>query len=652
MDFRFASSFRFACIAGLFAATVAFAEGPADRVVTDPKSVNSTANAEARAVPISDLLFAHRTVTPAWSADGKSIVFSTDFTGRLNLWKIPAQGGWPVQMTQSEELQIGALYSPDGKWIVFQADKGGNEQYDIYSIPAAGGATENLTNTPEISEEPVEFSRDGNSLLITYKPKTASSADVAIMDWHSRKVRNLTQESSADHLWQRGFFSPDGREIFATRVEASFQDASVWKIDVATGAKTELTPHTGKDRTFVDDISPDGKTLLVGADEDGQPNVAQIDLATGKKTFVTHTGWEAQAGQFSPDGKLFTYTLNSDGQSTVYVVERASGKQRAVQFSAGGSTDIAQGARAFSPDGRRLLLTHTDSRHPRDLWTVDPNAGDARPMQLTFSSLASVSAEVLPAAQLVHYKSFDGKIISAYLWMPYNLQRDGRAPAVVLPHGGPTGQTTDVFNSSAAALASRGYICIAPNVRGSTGYGMEFQKANYEDLGGGDLKDEVAAVDFLVQTGFANARKVGIFGGSYGGYMTLMAVGKTPDVWAAGVSEYGIINWLTMLKGEDPSLVQYEESLLGDPVKDRAIYENASPLKYMRQAKAPLLVLQGENDPRVPKEQAAEVVAEMKAAGRTVEVHYYPAEGHGFNKRENRVDALERAIAWFDKYLQ
>ena len=201
------------------------------------------------------------------------------------------------------------------------------------------------------------------------------------------------------------------------------------------------------------------------------------------------------------------------------------------------------------------------------------------------------------------------------------------------------------------ALVTRGYICIAPNPRGSTGYGLEFQKANFQDLGGGDLKDEIAAVDFLKATGYVDPQKVGITGGSYGGFMTLMAIGKTPDVWAAAVELYGIINWSTMLKNSDPSLNEYLKGLLGDPEKNQKIYEAASPITYIRNEKVPLLVLQGDNDPRVPKEEAQQVVEILKKEGRVVEAHYYANEGHGFAKRENQIDSIRRTIDWFDRYL-
>src|SRR5579862_4939013 len=165
-------------------------------------------------------------------------------------------------------------------------------------------------------------------------------------------------------------------------------------------------------------------------------------------------------------------------------------------------------------------------------------------------------------------------MISALMWVPFNLKRDGSTPALVLPHGGSTGQMSDYWNPDATALVSRGYICIAPNVRGSTGYGMAFQKANYQDLGGGDLQDEVYAAKFLVATGYAAEKKIGIIGGSYGGYMAMIAIGRTPDVWAAAVELFGITDWLTEQEHESPELQQYDQSILGDPVKDRKVYED------------------------------------------------------------------------------
>jgi len=626
------------------------ATSPDTREITEPKTITSAEESGAGAVPIDDLFYTRATGGGAWSPDGKEIVFSSNFTGRFNLWKVSASGGWPIQLSQSDDRQSGAIWSPDGKWILYQSDRGGAETYDLFVIPSGGGKADNLTKTDEISETSPRWSPDGMQLAISYKKKTAPVTDVAVMDWKTRAVRNLTNETTPDHLWSGQVWGPDGKVIYATRNNAGFTDASVYRIEAATGQKEELTPHEGQSRTSVSAISPDGKTLLVTADRPGgYPNVALVDTATKKLTWVTELKWEADAGEFSPDGKWFTYEVNEDGRTDGYLAETATGKATKLNLPLG-LNGFSGNPSTFSPDGKRMLVNHQSSTQPGDLWVYDPAA--RRATQLTFSAIASLASAKLPPSQVVHYKSFDGKTISAFLWVPYNLKRDGSNPGIVLPHGGPTGQTVDSFSRFAAALASRGYVCIAPNVRGSTGYGMDFQKANVKDLGGGDLDDEVYAAKFLVATGFVGEKKIGITGGSYGGYMTLMAIGKKPELWAAAVEQYGIIDWKTMLEHEDPFLQEYEKSLLGDPVKDREVYENASPIKFLRQAKAPLLVLQGENDIRVPKEEAEQVVAIYKETGKTVDSHFYPQEGHGFAKRENQIDAITRTVAWFDRYLK
>ncbi|MGD0545725.1 MAG: S9 family peptidase [Candidatus Acidiferrales bacterium] len=634
----------------IFSLTLFASDSPDTREITDPKSLNSLAEPSAAPVPIDDLFYTRSINGGAWSPDGKEIVFTTNLTGRLNLWKVSAEGGWPVQLSQSDDRQYGGVWSPDGKWIVFASDKGGGEIYDLFAIPSDGGEIVNLTNTPDISENSAVWSPDGSRMAISYKPKTASAIDVAILDWKTHEVHNLTQEKTKDHIWGGAFWSPDGKYIFATRSDAGFNDSDVYRVDVTTGASENLTPHQGQNRSSLSSVSPDGRTLLVTSDKPGgYPNVAFLDVATKQITWATDTKWEAQSGDFSPDGKQFTYIVNEDGRSDAYLADVSTHRGEKIKFPAGLNT-FAGNPSSFSPRGGRLLVEHQSSTQPDDLWVYD--ISKQAPQQLTISAIASLASAKIPPSVLVHYKSFDGKIISAFAWIPYNLKRDGSNPAIVLPHGGPTGQTIDYFSRTTIALVSRGYICIAPNVRGSTGYGLDFQKANYKDLGGGDLQDEVYAVKFLEASGYADSRKIGITGGSYGGFMTLMAIGKTPDLWAAAVEEYGIINWLTMIKNEDPFLREYEKSILGDPEKDRAIYEADSPLAYIRNTKAPLLVLQGDNDIRVPKEEAQQVVEILKQNGKTVDVHYYGAEGHGFTKRENQIDAMHRMIDWFDRYLK
>jgi dipeptidyl aminopeptidase/acylaminoacyl peptidase len=627
---------------------VAQSSGPDTRQITDPKTLASVSNPDARPLPIDDLYFTRSVYGASWAPDGKEIVFATDISGRLNLWKVDADGGWPIQLAQSDERQYGATWSPDGKWIVLQQDTAGNELWDLFAIPSDGGELINLTRTSEVREEAPRWSPDGKTISLNYKPKEGTVYNIALMDWGTRKVTPLTHESTANHSWQSVGWSPDGKTLYANRIEVSFVDADVYAIEIEGGKTTNLTPHQGQAFNVASSLSKDGKTLLVTSNaKSGYQNVALLDIAEKKLTWVTQTKWEANAGDFSPDGKRFTYTINADGRSDVYLGNLANLKAERVPIPPG-VTGLAAYPNSFSKN--RLLLSHESSVQPGDFWIYDLASGKAK--QLTYSAIASLNAAPKAPSQLVSYKSFDGRTISALAWIPFNLKRDGSNPALVLPHGGPTGQSGDYWSPRVAAFVSRGYVCIAPNVRGSTGYGIEFQKANHQDLGHGDLEDEVYAAKFLAATGYVNPLKIGITGGSYGGFMTLMAVGRTPDVWAAGVELFGIIDWMTMLKHSDPLLQEYEKSLLGDPVKDRAIYAAASPITYIHGVKAPLLVLQGNNDPRVPREEAEQVVELLRKDGKTVDAHYYPNEGHGFEKRENQIDAIRRTIEWFDKYLK
>jgi len=627
------------------------ASSPDSRDITDPKSIVSEPNAAAYPIPVEDLFYTRSISGPAWSPDGQQVVFSTDMSGRFNLWKVNASGGWPLQLVQSDERQFGATWSPDGKWIVYQQDTAGNELWDLYAVPAGGGKVVNLTATPEIREERPLWSRDGKTLALNYKPKEGTVYDIALMDWETKKVRKLTHETSSNHSWGAVAWSADGTTLFANRGEVSgVSESDVYAVEIATGKLQNLTPHQGKILFSASSLSPDGMTLLITSNQkNGYQNVALLDVTTKKLTWVTDTKWDADSGDFSPDGKSLTYVINADGRTDPYLFDRATLQAEKISLPAG-LNFFTGSPTAFAPEGARLLVSHESSTKPADLWVW--NVANRRAVQLTFSAIASLETTPLPPSQIVHYKAFDGKTISAFMWVPFNFKRDGSNPALVLPHGGPTGQVVEYFNAEAAALVSRGYICIAPNVRGSTGYGIDFQKANFQDLGGGDLQDEVYAAKFLQATGYVDPRKIGITGGSYGGYMTLMAMGKTPDVWAAGVEEYGIINWFTMLQHEDALLQEYEKSLLGDPEKDRKVYEADSPVTYIHQVKAPLLVLQGDNDPRVPKEEAQQVVDLLKKDGKSVDAHYYANEGHGFEKRENRIDAIQRTVQWFDKYLK
>lgn len=622
-----------------------------ERPLTDPASVHS-ASAPASAPPTVAALFdVSSGAGAAWGPDGRRVIVSANLSGRFNLWSYPIGGGVRVHLAPSDERQYSQVVSPDGQTLVYQSDRGGGEHYDLFAVPVDGGTPTNLTNTPDATNTGPQFSPDGRMLAYATKPSTQPMGNVAVLDLATRQSRLLTHEADPSYNWEAIAWTSDGKAVIANRSNRLHTRGSVWRIDLATGAASDLIADAGEALIDGSDVSPDGRWLAVTSNaKTGQPQAALYDIAAHRFVWLQASDWEQSTGHFSPDGHWLTFGVDADGRTSLWLWDVLAGAARPMNLPPGVNLTGGAGRTEFSPDSRQVLVAHTASNTPLDYWTYDL-ASDA-PAKLTGFTPMSFDATALPVSQLVHYQSADGTVISAFVWVPNNLKRDGSAPGVVLPHGGPTGQTTDAFNRTAEALASRGYVVIAPNVRGSTGYGAAFQKANLKDLGGGDLVDEIGAAKFLVATGYVDAKRIGITGGSYGGYMTLMAIGKTPVLWAAAVEEYGIIDWRSMLQHEDPALQAYEKSLLGDPVADAKVYADDSPITFIRQAKAPLLVLQGDNDIRVPKEEAEQVVAILKAEGRTVDAHYYPNEGHGFVKQENQIDALERTVAWFDQYLK
>ena len=625
--------------------------GAPDRPLTDPRSLVSPSRDDVGPVPIPDLFFTRSSWFATWTPDGQ-VVVSTDLTGRMNLWRVFPNGGFPLQLQQSEDKSFYPAVTPDGRTLLYASDIGGREIYDIFSIPASGGAAVNLTASQDATDTgPFAISPDSKEVAFNRRVATEPSTNLALMSLTDRKVRLLTQEKVAGTYWFAKAFSPDGRFVYANRVNASQTESSVWRIDVTSGAAMQVAGGKGQPYEAASALSPDGKTLaLTSENAAGIRQAVLLDLASGARAPMQPSEWPQEAGAISPDGKMALAIANVDGRNEVYAYDMVGRTSRRLPLPDGHVSDYFGELPAFSPDGRQLLFPHSSGGSPFDYWTLDLASGSTR--RLTKLGLASINPDTLPRTSIIRYKSADGTVVSAVLWMPWNLKRDGSAPVVVLAHGGPTSQTQDEFDRTATALASRGYMVIAPNVRGSTGYGRAFEEANRRDLGGRDLEDEAWAAKFLVESGYADPKKIGITGGSYGGFMTVMAVARMPDFWAAGVEQYGIVNWNTMWERGSPALREYQRGLIGDPDKDKDVYARVSPLTYLRDTKAPLLVLQGANDIRVPAHEAEQIVDVLKQAGKTVESKVYAEEGHGFLKRENQIDAAERTVSWFEKYLK
>src|SRR5580704_6214082 len=544
----------------------------------------------------------------------------------------------------------GSTWSPDGKWIAYMSDYDGDEQWDIFLVSPKTGQVVNLTNTREIAEESPAWSPDGRYLAYMVKPKTSSVFEIDVYDTVLRDVKHLTTGTAKDRMNVAPIWSKDGKFIVYTQEQSKGTDSNVFVVEVATAQSTLLTPHDGERTYSANDVSPDGRSVLITSNAgDGYDNVGLLDIASKKIRWLTQDKWEISGESFSPDGKFLTYTANVDGNTDIYLYDVASGKAHALPLPKG-VNHVAGRTSPFTHDNSRLLYYHTGPTAPGDLWVYD--LADSKSHQLTHSLVGGVRSEDMVEPQLVHYPSKDGKwTISAFVYVPYNLPHKAEHPAIVYVHGGPTAQTMNTFNRFVQYMANQGYIVIAPNYRGSTGYGKEFQHANLFDMGGGDLQDILASADWIQQTGYVDPKKLILMGGSYGGYMTMMGVTKAPELWAAGVPFVPFVTWFTEIQNEDPVLQQSDLATMGDPEKNKSLYEDRSPINFVDQIKAPLYLLAGGHDPRCPKTEAQQVVDAIKKRGGVVEYKVYENEGHGFSKVENQIDAYQRVAGFLKAHV-
>jgi dipeptidyl aminopeptidase/acylaminoacyl peptidase len=616
---------------------------PAPQAVTDPKQISSKPNAqvEPRGLTIEKLYMTRQVGRPTWSPDGKSVAFISNMSGRNNLWIVPADGGWPVQLTVSDQRQAAPAWSPDGKWIAYQSDYDGDEQWDIFLVSPKTGKVVNLTQTREIAEGNPTWSPDGRYLVYEVKPKTSAAYEIDVYDMVLREIKHLTTNTPQDKSNSDPIWSADGKFIVYTQGQAKGTDSNVFIAEVETATSTLLTPHEGEQMYAANGLSPDGKHVLITSNAaNGYDNVGSLDIVSKKISWITKDKWEIRGGEFSPDGKRIVFTANVDGNEEIYLHDLATGKSTALPLPKGLNEPVG-GHTAFTQDGQRLLYLHNGPTAPGDLWVY--HLATAKSQQITHSLVAGVRSEDLVEPYLVHYPSRDGKwTISAFLYVPFNMARNGQNAAIVYIHGGPTSQTMNSFNRFVQYAANQGYMVLAPNYRGSTGYGKEFQQANLFDMGGGDLQDVLAGVDWIKQTGHLDPKKIAVMGGSYGGYLSMMAVTKAPDVWAAGVPIVPFVNWFTEIENEDPVLQQSDLATMGDVVTNKARYEERSPINFIDQIKAPLLLLAGGHDPRCPKSETQQVVDAIKKRGGTVDSKIYENEGHGFARVENQIDAYQR----------
>ena len=435
---------------------------PVPQAVTDPKQISSKPNAEVepRSLTIEKLYMTRQIGRPTWSPDGKSVAFISNMSGRNNLWLVPAEGGWPVQLTVSDQRQTAPAWSPDGKWIAYQSDYDGDEQWDIFLVSPKTGKVVNLTQTREIAEQSPTWSPDGRYLAYEVKPKNSAAYEIDVYDMVMREVKHITSGTPQDKGNYGPIWSKSGTSIVYTQEQAKGTDSNIFIADVATGESTLLTPHEGEQRYTANDIDPrpipdGGKILITSNAANGYDNIGILDYSDkgasvtgtvhpGTIKWLTKDKWEIRGSEFSNDGEHITFRADVDGNEDIYLLDLATGKSTVLAIPKG-VNEPAGGPRAFSPDGQRLLYYHNGPTAPGDLWVYTLATGKSH--QLTHSLVAGVRSEDMVEPYLVHYPSRDGKwTISAFLYVPFNMARNGQNAALVYIHGGPTSQTMNSFN--------------------------------------------------------------------------------------------------------------------------------------------------------------------------------------------------------------
>jgi dipeptidyl aminopeptidase/acylaminoacyl peptidase len=611
------------------------------QAVTDPAKLQSATVGNLQKFSIAALYSTRLIGGSAWSPDGSQVAFVSNISGRNNLWTVAASGGWPTQLTISDQRQASPAWSPDGKWIAYISDKNGNELWDIFLVSPQSGEVTNLTASPDSADEAPAWSPDSRFVAYMTKAKASPSFEIEMIDVTSRRTTHVTRNSPPQLGNMSPIWSPDGRVLAYTQENASGKDSNIFVYDVAGKASVNLTPHTGEEKFSAAAFSPDGKTLLITSNAaNGYENVALLDIASKHLTWITADKWEIYARAFSRDGQSIVWSANVDGREALYSRKVSGGEVQRFELPEGVNA-FGGDVSPFSNDGGRLLYYHSGAKSPVDLHVFDLKSKQST--ELTNSFVAGLNSLSMVEPTLVHYPSGDGKFtISAWAYIPNNIVRNQKYPAIVYIHGGPASQSMDGFNRFVQYMTNQGYVVIAPNYRGGTGYGREFQEGNRHDAGGEELNDVLGAAEFIQRTGFVDSSKLVVMGGSYGGYLTMMAVTRHPEMWAAGVAIVPFVNWFTEFENEDPQLQEFDRLFMGDPIKDKALWMDRSPINFIDKVKAPLLILAGGNDPRCPKSEAEQVAEAVKKQGGTAILKIYDNEGHGFARVENQIDAYQR----------
>jgi dipeptidyl aminopeptidase/acylaminoacyl peptidase len=574
-----------------------------------------------------------RTVgSPKMAPDGRSIAFTSEFDARTDLFTL-APGRWPVQITAEQAVAVGSYgWSPDGSQLVFTAASDGK----LWLGPAAGGQPRRLTLGAGRDHAP-RFAPDGRSISFLRDRGDTIEVVVVSTDGSWQRILSRGTDFPMDPSW-----SPDSARLVwhAYPYDQMPWDESVLVVAELAGGQPRQIAGGARVTYANARFSPDGRKIACVCDRSGALNLTEIAADGSDQRLLHEDRWEHGEPAYSPDGRWLAFTRNADGDYAIWVAPSGGGTARPLSDRPGHAT-----APSWSPDGQRIIHLYDSPVAPPEVWQVEVASGRAE--QLTFAALGGLPTEDMVMPEHVSWTSPDGFEVNGLLFTPRDV-RPGQHPCLVGIHGGPMNQSRSVWSGLTQFLVQRGWVVIEPNYRGTLGYGRAYREALFTSWGKGDLEDNLGGVDLCLKRNLIRPDRVVAWGGSAGGYSTLVCVTAAPDRFAGGVSLYGLFDLFTFGLETHRYERYYVETILGPSSENYALWHERSPINYLDRVRVPMIFLHGLNDPAALLAQSDTVVEELRRRGVDCVYVKYPNEGHGFRHVEHVADHVWQ----IDRYLQ
>ena len=579
---------------------------------------------------------------PEFSPDGAELSYLSDRTGVAEVWTLDLATGETRQRTFHGDKVALVRYTGRGREILFGMDTGGDERQQFYLIDD-DGRERPLTADPSAIHAWGALTPDGGRLVYSANPGDPAHMHIYCLDIESGDTRRLLEGPG----WRDVHAcSPDGRRVVVQDCRDGMFDMRLFLLDLETAEAEPHCPHDGKARYLSPQWAPDGGRVYLCTDQ-GRDflGVAALDPASGALDWLLTPDWDIELIALSKDGGRLAYVTNQDGYSRLRVRVLETGEELEAPAHPPG---VVQSV-SWRPDGEALALSLDGACHNPDvlLWSLDDGWLEA----LTRSDTAGVDREHLSEAELVHFPAFDDRRIPAFLHLPRGAAPEGGFPAVIVVHGGPEAQFLPQYRADVQYLIDCGYAVLAPNVRGSTGYGNRYRSLDDVRLRMDSVKDLKHARLYLGDRPEVNADRIAVSGRSYGGFMVLAAVTAYPDLWAAGVEFFGIANWITFFERTGPWRRKLRAVEYGDPETEGDFLSKISPINHVDRIGVPMFVAHGLNDPRVPPYESELIVDSLRQRDVPVEYMTFPNEGHGFHKLENRMAVFAAVARFLDTHV-